>query len=469
MRSKGLGNMGEKQLIYEQLKNLKDLDIDVTIDNYNLDKARIHINLLHEHDEGFITLSVKNKQNEWVPYHYTVADLRDNIHKALSLQDMNIYISVNSFFNPVIGRNNHNIKSINALYSDIDYYNIKKLKDLSFDEMLYILDRDYFDKTLPMPNFIIHTGQGLALYWLIEPVKDFKMALWNSMQRYILEQVSRLGADTGCIDCARVLRLAGSTNQKNNKKTDIVIYEANNKYDLIQLQRKYLPELTDYVKNINHKKKGRKAKVVKLYTLLMLHETRLKDLITLVEFRVGMCRNAKGELTTTGQREFIIFLYRYWSCCYTSDTEQALENAKSFNKMFKEPLKLSEVVSNTRSADKAYQEWLKNSPNGVYDRGGYNYKNDTLITKLNITKEEMQLLLTIIDDTEVKRRMNIRTNEAHKAIRRNEEGLTKRELKKLDNINKVNELKLQGLNNTQIAKLSGLSVRHVRRLVNERY
>lgn len=64
----------------------------------------------------------------------------------------------------------------------------------------------------------------------------------------------------------------------------------------------------------------------------------------------------------------------------------------------------------------------------------------------------MKVLETIISTTEIKRRTNIRTNIHHKAKRRNELGLTKRQQEKKYKEEKVKELIQQGFNKSQIAK-----------------
>ena len=113
-------------------------------------------------------------------------------------------------------------------------------------------------------------------------------------------------------------------------------------------------------------------------------------------------------------------------------------------------------------AERAYAEWLLDSPNGVYKRGGYNYKNETLISLLNITADEMKVLITIIDPREKVRRQLIKEKEA----RRNEEGLTKREQQKQDTIKAVQELKNQGLSQSQISKELGKGIATIKRYWN---
>ncbi|MCW6108686.1 DNA-binding response regulator, partial [Clostridium sporogenes] len=111
-----------------------------------------------------------------------------------------------------------------------------------------------------------------------------------------------------------------------------------------------------------------------------------------------------------------------------------------------------EVENATKSAEKAYGTWLKDSPSGTYKRGGYNYKNDTLIEKLNITDEEMKIFETIISKKEVRRRDNQKNKIRQKAKRRNEKGLTKRQQEKLNKESKIKELIKKGYNKAEIAR-----------------
>lgn len=69
-------------------------------------------------------------------------------------------------------------------------------------------------------------------------------------------------------------------------------------------------------------------------------------------------------------------------------------------------------------------------------------------------------MITIIN----KQEKYYRNNKRRRLERRNEEGLTKREQEKVDNINKIKEFVELGLKNKDIAEKLGLSVRQVQRL-----
>ena len=85
------------------------------------------------------------------------------------------------------------------------------------------------------------------------------------------------------------------------------------------------------------------------------------------------------------------------------------------------------------------------------DKGGYWYKNETLIERLCITKLEQKHMKTIIGTDEKYKRKN------EKRTPRNENGLTKREQQKQDLINKVKEFKEKGLRQKEIAEKLGIA------------
>ena len=429
-------------------------DIEYNIDPKFKEEAVKNISILHEGDDGYIAIAAK-KDKEYVQYHYKVNDLTYNIGKAISL-DANIYMTPNSFFMPK--RKIENIRKLNALYIDIDYYNIENLKTYDHERILAILENDYFGQDVPEPSFVIYTGRGLAVYWLIEPVPIKVLPLWNSIQKFFVDKLKDMGADSKSIDGARIMRLAGSINDKTGQRSKLYMYDENLVYTLRDIQNDYLPQLTPYINNPAYKGRGRKAKVVNFYTLYSLHYARLNDILKLQELRDGYCRNNDGTLTEEGQREFMCFLYRYWYCCYCNDPKQALENALEFNQGFKIPLANNEVEKITVQAEKAYETWLLDSPNGVYKRGGYNYKNETLIEKLSITDDEMKVMTTIINPSEKLRRQLVKEKEA----RRNEDGLTKREQQKQNTIKAVQELKEQGLTQKKVAEMLNKGLRTVK-------
>ncbi|WP_251862423.1 DNA-binding response regulator [Clostridium sp. Marseille-Q2269] len=430
------------------VKNLTTVEISINNVLYNIGQAEKHISMLHEKDDGFITIAVK-KQDKWIQHHYSKDELKDNIGKILNTDGINIYLSANSFYKPF--RRIENIRKLNSLYIDLDYYSLENFKNLNPEQIIWQLEQDYFKNKVPPANFIVLTGRGIAIYWLIEPVPYKALPLWNTIQKHFLKELKDIGADEKSIDSSRVMRLAGSINQKSGKNVDIIVYNKD-RYILREIQENYLPVLTPYVKNPHCKHKGRKSKLVNLLTVYSLHYGRLRDIVALQKIRQGYCRNENGSLVKSGQREFMCFLYRYWSCCYEANKEKALQNTLEFNNGFKVPLDYRELERATKSAEKAYNAWIKDRPSGTYKRAGYNYKNETLIEKLNILDKEMKTLEIIISKKEIRRRDNEKNKIRQKAKRRNEKGVTKRQQEKLNKENKIKQLINKGFNKAEVAR-----------------
>ena len=95
--------------------------------------------------------------------------------------------------------------------------------------------------------------------------------------------------------------------------------------------------------------------------------------------------------------------------------------------------------------------------------GKYNYKNSTLVELLDISKDEMEYLSSMVTE-DVKYERN---NERRKRNRRNEDGLTKREAKKRANLIEVLKGTEDKISTKEIAETLGISDRMVRKYKKE--
>lgn len=395
------------------------------------DHTRTHIELLHRDNKGkvaLVTMGDTFNQRFYVP-----KTIIKNLEKYTGQES--IYISQNTFFKN--SRKIEDIKYLCALYSDIDCYKAGYTKE----QVIWQLEKDYYNQKIPIPSLSIDSGKGLYLIWLIRPVPPKALPLWKFTQDYIHNTLQDFGADAASRDAARFLRLAGTINEKSGSMVKILdtcdyIYTVN------EIQSEFLPQKTFK----NKSKSNKSPNPVTLKNIYNLHYLRFMDLKTLVRLR-------NGEMPD--MREISCFLYRYWQCCFISDPEQALQETLDFNSILKYPLKEKEVIKATKSAEKAYRAWAEGKGNGLYKRGGYNYKNDKLIDLLQITLDEENQLETIISRGEKYRRNNKRRRQD----RRNEEGLTSRETQKIKNMEKIKELvkKHPFIKQSEIAEKLGLA------------
>ena len=335
-----------------------------------------YIDNVHSNSKGWITRRVIDKKgyNQW---HYKYAELKD-----LDMNGENIYITLNTFYKPC--RRLENIKELNTLFIDLDYYKTDKTED----QVLIDLEKNYFNQSIPIPNYVIDSGRGMYLIWLINAVPSQALPLWKAVQDYLYKQLKCFGADRQALDATRILRVPGSINSKSKTVVNI-LDEYEYVYDLREIQNGFLPELKPY-----EKKKGRPSKINYIYRERSLYYGRIQDIIKLCELR---------EYDLKGHRELILFLYRYYLCSFTEDIEKALNDALELNSMFRQALSEREVIRATRSAEICYLDKNKQ----------YKYKNETLIELLEITEEEQKYMTIIISKEEYKRRKRIRNKNSY--------------------------------------------------------
>ena len=347
------------------------------------DESIFYIDEMYRNSKGWITRAEIN-EGSFKQWHYKVNELVE-----MDYAQENIYLSQNTFYKPC--RRIENIKELNCNYIDLDTYNTEFTKD----QILMNLNDNYFGKRIPTPNFIIDSGRGLYLQWLIRPVPYMALPLWKAVEEYLYKELKEFGADRKALDPTRLLRPPGSINSKS--KTVVKIIEVNNYiHDLREIQTEYLPEIPKKEKNksLAPKKKGRPKKVVYMFNERSLYLARIKDIVKICELR---------NYDLEGEREIILFLYRYYLNYFFEDEQKALEDTLELNMMFIKPLAEKEVTKATESAERAYKSKTKD----------YKYKNETLIELLQITEEEQKHMTTIMSKCEVKRRDRVYQKEKY--------------------------------------------------------
>ena len=380
-----------------------------------------YIEKVHGNSKGWITRSCID-ENGYSQWHYKYKELKET-----DLTEENIYITLNTFFKPY--RRLECIKELNALFIDLDYYKTKFTKE----QIIMNLEENYFNKTIPATNYILDSGRGLALIWLINKVPSKALPLWKAIEEYLYNKLKEFGADRQALDATRILRVPGSINSKS-KTVVSIIDEYDYIYDLREIQKEFLPELKP-----KEKKKGRSKKINYIYRERSLYYARIQDITKLCELR---------EYDLKGHREIILFLYRYYLCSFTEDVQKALEDVLELNSMFIAPLKENEVIRATRSAEKCYLDKNKE----------YKYKNDTLIELLEITEYEETKMSTIISKNEYKRRNNEYNKKKYQEKLKEEGKLSKKEEVKVRR-EKIKDLLAEGLSQKEIYSLLKISKR----------
>ena len=378
-----------------------------------------YIDRVHGNSKGWITRSCID-ENGYSQWHYKYAELRE-----VDLTGENIYITLNTFFKPY--RRLECIKELNALFIDLDYYKTKFTKE----QIIMNLEGNYFNKIIPATNYILDSGRGLALIWLINKVPSQALPLWKAIEEYLYNQLKEFGEDRQALDATRILRVPGSINSKS-KTVVSIIDEYDYIYDLREIQKEFLPELKP-----KEKRKGRPKKINYVYRERSLYYARIHDITKLCELR---------EYDLRGHREIILFLYRYYLCSFTEDTKKALEDVLELNSMFISPLKENEVIRATRSAEKCYLDKNKE----------YKYKNETLIDLLEITEYEETQMSTIISKGEYKRRDRVYQKNKYQRKLKSEGKISEKE-KLSQRRAKIKDLLAEGLKQKDICSQLNIS------------
>ena len=389
-------------------------------DEENLSPSIEYVNIIHGDSKGWIT-KAKICNKEYKQWYYKYKDLIE-----LKFDEYNVYITLNTFYKTY--RRIECIKELNALFIDLDTYKTGFTKE----QILINLNENHFKQSMPIPNFIIDSGRGLYLIWLIKKVPSMALPLWKAVEEYFYKTLKEFGADRQALDATRILRVPGSFNSKTHTEVKI-IDNYDYLYELREIQSEYMPELSEKAPV----RRGRPKKVKYIYRERSLYYTRLQDIIKLCELR---------GYDLKGQRELILFLYRYYLCYFTEDVEKSLNDTLELNSMFRQSLSEREVIRATKSAETVFKDKNKD----------YKYKNETLINLLEITEEEQKEMKTIISKDEYKRRKKLRNTKAYENKLKTQGKLSEKE-KLLQRRVKIKDLLAKGLKQKDICSQLNIS------------
>ncbi len=191
-------------------------------------------------DERIIQLKSELKGKSTKPLiqrMYPVAKLPWVISQLMKMPDFpqsDCYISQNGFASPQ-NRQATNVQHINMLFADLDiakqdpaWLNSMTDEQRKFSGYLRSLSPERQSEEviawcdtegLPRPSFILFSGGGLHLKWIFsQSVQRSAKPLWDKLEEHLIGHLARGGfpVDIAVRDVSRILRLAGSTNQKRN-------------------------------------------------------------------------------------------------------------------------------------------------------------------------------------------------------------------------------------------------------------
>lgn len=410
--------------------------------------------LYDESTDGYIQIFNLDENKKAKVYNTKVNGLRDIVEEIE--EQLDFFITPNTFFKPQ--RQVNNIRQFRALFMDLDtgegdkQFAAYKVFELAEEGLI------------PRPTMIVDSGRGIHVYWRIKNAPYQALNTWQELQDLFYTKLKPLGADIRATDGARILRLPNTINSRNNVECRVIWQDNEAEYSMYDLREEYLHE--KYKKSIAKiNKTDRKIVANAFFNSYSLHITRAEDLETLVKLRNG---------NMNGSRNMALHCYAYWKGIYIRDIEKLTEIVEEFNNSFTRPLKDSEVRAILRCIPKAIDKFLeyeqgircglnKRVTKGMKDKGGYWYKNETLIERLEITEQEQRELKTIIG-TRVK---YDRKNEKRNKARRNKNGLTNKQQEIVDLKAEILKLREEGLSLRAIAKQLNKSLGSIQNILKK--
>ena len=416
--------------------------------------------LYDDSTDGYLHIAHLDKNRKVKIYSTDDANVR-KIVEEIGQED--VFITPNTTFIPV--RRAQNIRQFRALFIDLDIDKLGYQKS----ETVYMVWELYYQDKLPKPTMVVDSGRGVHLYWRIENAPIQAWSTWQELEDYLYYQLKHLGADKQATDSVRVLRLPSSINSRNGSECKILYIDNETTYSMYDLRQAYLnykPKTTQIKMLEVYEKPTAKVIPNKFFTSYSLHLARIEDIETLCKLR---------NYNVKGYRNFILHCYAYWQGVTIRDEESLREEVYALNNAFKEPMKATEVDAILRCIPKAIDKFIayeqgirsgecKRVSKGMRDKGGYWYKNETLIERLDITEAEQKHMKTIIGTEEKYSRRRDKDREYQKAKRRNSNGLTKKQQELEDLKYQVLELRKEGLSMQKIADKLNINKTKVVRL-----
>ena len=367
---------------------------------------------LYKTSKGFVSIAFADEKT-WTEYIYRIKEFGTQMTLFENNKNLNIYSSVNTFYQPK--RNFENLYNLNSLFCDIDCV----VHDISIKHAYKELWRLWDSGVIPEPSLVINSGRGLHVYWHLDNCYASTknnisfVPTYQALLNRFAQKLAYLGADFKASEPSRVLGVPDTFNIKSNTQRKIIkpmidlverdiLHQEDIRYKIIELANVYLEKREYREKSVTHER--RKLK----FNELTLAFSRMEDYKSLIKIR------NKARINE-GYRNQLLYNYGLENIDYTKTKINLNESLTEINGLFRKPLDEREVIGVIKSLEKSKFKKIR---------------NQTIIEQLEISTQEQQIMKTLIE-REIKVSRYV---EKKKQAIRNENGLTKRQQSKEDNI-----------------------------------
>lgn len=359
-----------------------------------LKESLIQITLIDKESKQNISIRKIRVSIALAPKRKKTAPLAYILYRLGTYKDINVFICPNVFLIRTGYKrcSENNIISSQVYFVDIDDVNDEPVYNYSKDEVIDLLHRRIpeFDEAKHMPTYIVCSGKGLHLYYIMEDVEYFysKDAMYKEKRISHRNQTRKLiafwKADACCYNLNRLLRVPYSVNTKYPVKTRFIEEIPRKRYTIdelvdmtkdIQLEntkKKLTPIKRERLKGCFTKPKSKKSQkdenvavwsACGRHALQVLHERRMRDLEKWFYLH--------KDLDIQGRRELFFFFYAN-TLIKLRYSDIAIKNrVLNLNSQMSVPLKKNELYHAVETAK------------------DYKFSNNTIAYMLGFTDEEV--------------------------------------------------------------------------------
>jgi len=375
--------------------------------------------------------------------------------KSLDINNsFDYYFTVNSFKNPkgttVPNNRKNNLFAINSIVIDIDCHTSKKSLEAEAHKLKDLIELKTSQYQLPFFNYIVFTGRGIQVYYLIKPCYYNRSFLVNMVRNKLIEfyklilldipkfhvDISASGRDSG------LFRMPYTTNQKAHADSYFMYWEEPIKRDISEMLDKIgkskLPSVLEYNKidsisiEENETVFETNPNISRCKKVLLEVEKYQADIIK--EEREHENRNR----TIFVYCSFLLHLY---------STKETLQKLIDFNKRYNNPLPVERLTT--------IEEYLYENHYDINKKKYLYLKNKTILSMLEISSGQYNIIVT--DDY----KYQYYTNDIEK-IEANKKEKATRNLR-------IEELLKHGYSLTDISKMTGISIPTISRVAKQKH
>lgn len=312
----------------------------------------------------------------------------DRIEEFLSEMHISMKIDYYITANAVCGteRKAEKLFSLHNIVLDVDAHSSENETpdDELVSDFLWRLNRDLFSRNdPPPPSSAVFTGRGLQLWWSIRPMSSKCLSWYQEIRDTMISAVKACIAEYDEFDCLSVdevasrnsvgyFRLPGTYNTKAEKAVQIMetTRAAYDTHDLIEWAKQWKSEhQRTPAYTLPPSDFSGKYSDADVYILRDIHTMAFFRVQQLIQLRM-IRDNDIGEET----RNNMCFI-AYNAMLPAVGHEKAWDKLLSFNAGFKQPMTEVELH---RTIDTARR------------KGGYHYKNSSILSFLGVTEEEQR-------------------------------------------------------------------------------